>query len=846
MKISTQAIKFINEKYRSAGSPARSGVDELVKRIGAQLGAVEESVDFGSKYLGAVIVKVVERVAHPDSDHLSLCRIDDGGVVKDVERGDDKLVQVVCGAPNVHVGMLAIWLPPGMTVPETYNKEPLVLAARPIRGQVSNGMLASARELDLGDDHSGILEVDSDFAPGTPFDEAYHLKDDFIIDIENKMFTHRPDCFGWLGVAREIEGIHGRKYKSPRWYKANAALPKIEAKELKLEVRNELSKLVPRFCAVVMSGVKVGPSPIWLRADLARVGLRSINNIVDYTNFYMLKTGQPLHAYDYDKVVAQDGTGQATLVVRHPKKGEKILLLNGKEVQPRSDAIMIATEKSLLGIGGVMGGGDTEVDDHTTNIILEAATFDMYSIRRTSMEHGLFTDAVTRFTKGQSPLQNVAVMAKIVETIGQDASGKVASKLVDDNHLPKSVMERGSVYPPVRLTADFINSRLGSNFTKQEIAKLLTNVEFEVDVTGNDISVQAPFWRTDIEIPEDVVEEIGRLNGFDKLPHNLPTRATSAPKIDPMAALKSGIRALLAAAGANELQTYSFVHEKLMQNVGQAKVHAFKIRNAISPELQHYRLSLTPSLLEKVHPNIKAGFGSFALFEMNKVHIKGDLECDGLPREYQTLALSYASKTKTSGAPYYQAKHYLEYLLRSLHVPYVIKQADHLPQWEIGRQVYAPFEPSRTGFVYLGPENQFAGFVGEYNAAARKNLKLPETSAGFEIDLERMLQNRLSNTYSALPRFPAVEQDVCFKLPAETAYAQLIEVLQKALNEQSEIQASISPVDIYQAKDDTKHKNITVHLALQHTERTLETTEVNQLLTKVAGHVKTALKGVQV
>ena len=847
MKISTQALKFINEKYKSAGDPARSGVEALVAKIGTQLGAVEETADFGTKYSSAVIVKVVECVAHPDSDHLSLCRIDDGKAVKDVERGQDGLVQVVCGAPNVRANMLAIWLPPGATVPETFDKEPFVLAARPIRGQVSNGMLASARELALGDDHSGILEVDKEFAPGTLFVEAYNLKDDFIIDIENKMFTHRPDCFGWLGVAREIEGIHGRKYKSPRWYKTDPNFPKLETKEFKLEVRNELPKLVPRFAAVVIANVQVGPSPIWLRVHLARVGMRSINNIVDYTNFYMLETGQPLHAYDYDKVVAQDKNAtHATLVVRHPKKGEKILLLNGKQVEPRKDAIMIATENSLLGIGGVMGGGETEVDEHTTSIILEAATFDMYSIRRTSMEHGLFTDAVTRFTKGQSPLQNLAVMAKITDEIRENAGGKVASKLIDDNHLPKAVMERGSVYPPVRITADFVNSRLGSQLTRQEIAKILTDVEFEVDVTGTDISVQAPFWRTDIEIPEDVVEEVGRLQGYDKLPHELPARSTSAVKLDPMAGLKSDIRKTLSAAGANELQTYSFVHEKLFEQVGQAKEHAFRIRNALSPDLQHYRLSITPNLLEKVHPNIKAGYDAFALFEMNKVHIKGDLECDGLPREYQTIALSYAAKAKSHGAPYYQAKHYLEYLLQSLHVPYTIKQADHMTQWEIGRQVYAPFEPNRAGFVYLGAENEFAGFVGEYNPKARRNLKLPETSAGFEIDLERILKHRQANSYKPLSRFPSTDQDVCFRLSADTSYAQLVSVVEDCLQKQANIQSSIAPVDIYQSKDDVEHKNITIRLTLQHTDRTLETSEANSLLESIVAKVGSELKGSRV
>jgi phenylalanyl-tRNA synthetase beta chain len=851
MKVSTQALKYVNEHYKSAGDPARAGVDALVYKIGSQLGAVEETTDFGARYEPVVVVKVVRCERHEGSDHLNICWIDDGGKVKDVERNEEGLVQVVCGAHNVRAGITVAWLPPGATVPETYNKEPLVLDAREIRGVKSNGMLASARELGLGDDHTGILEIDGQLnglpEPGASFAEHFHLKGDAIIDIENKMFTHRPDCFGWLGIAREIEGIHGRRYKSPKWYNANPTFPKVETEALPLEVRNELPALVPRFTAIALRGAQVKPSPVWLRADLARAGIRSINNIVDYTNWYMLLTGQPLHAYDYDKVLALDpGAKHATLVIRHPKKGEKITLLSGKEVEPRKEAIMIATEKALLGIGGVMGGGDTEVDDTTSNIILEAASFDMYSIRRTAMEHGLFTDAVTRFTKGQSPLQNLAVMAKIVDEIRTFAHGKVASKIVDDNHVPKAMRERASVHLPVHTTADFINSRLGSNFSRQEIAKLLTNVEFDITITGDELSILAPFWRTDIEIPEDIVEEVGRLHGYTDLPHELPERSVQPVRIRRMDLLKDAIRHTLAAAGANEVQTYTFVPAKLLEDVGQAKQHAFALRNALSPELQHYRLSLTPGLLEKVHGNIKAGYSPHVLFEMNKIHIKGDLDCDGLPREYQTLALVYASKEPTAGAPYYQAKYYLEALLNELHIPYVIKPAEHAPQWEIGRQVFAPFEPARVAFVYVGAEEEFAGFVGEYHPRARKNLKLPDATAGFEIDLERMKKHQKRVSYRPLLKFPATDQDVCFRVKKEITYGEIEELVAASLHADEKLRVTIAPVDIYQREDDKTHKQITLRITLQHHGRTLTTDEVNQLLDTVVKKVAAKTGGERV
>ncbi len=309
----------------------------------------------------------------------------------------------------------------------------------------------------------------------------------------------------------------------------------------------------------------------------------------------------------------------ATIVIRKPNKDEKLKLLNGKEIEPRKEAIMIATDKQLIGVGGVMGGSDTEVDENTKNIILECASFDMYSIRRTSMEHGLFTDAVTRFTKGQSSLQCGVVLAKIVDEIHQYADGKVASKMIDDKRNVKPL-------DPVKVNAHFINQRLGVDLSAADIKKLLENVEFKVDANNDELTISAPFWRTDIEIPEDIVEEVGRLYGYDKLPLDLPKRDLTPAAKDPSLALKSQIRAKLSKSGANEVLTYSFVHGDLLDKVGQDKKNAFQVANALSPDLQYYRLSLAPSLLEKVHPNIKAGYDEFALFELGKAHIAGKEE----------------------------------------------------------------------------------------------------------------------------------------------------------------------------------------------------------------------------
>lgn len=816
-------------------------IGELVDRIGSQLGAVEEVISLKEQYAGVLIARVVSCVDHPDSDHLHLCKIDDGGVAEGVERDENGHVQVVCGAPNVREGLLVAWLPPGSTVPSTYHKDPFVLEARKLRGELSNGMLASAKELGISDDHEGILEVDEDVAPGTAFAEAYHLND-HIIDIENKMFTHRPDCFGVLGVYREIAGIYHQQFEGPDWYTSDKYSLNSESTALPLTVTNELPELVPRFVMIPMRDVVVAPSPIWLQAHLMRAGIRPINNIVDITNYLMCLTGQPLHAYDYDKVAALTGGEGAEVTVRLPREGEKAKLLNGKEIEPRAEAIMITSGDHLIGVGGIMGGNETEVDDGTKNIILECATFDMYSVRRTSMAHGLFTDAVTRFNKGQSPLQNVHVIAKAVHEVRSLGGGLVAGELLDECHVDSDALERNSLHAPVVVGAAFINVRLGLHLTADDMATLLRNVEFRIDVDGDQLTVVAPFWRTDIEIPEDVVEEVGRLYGYDHLPLDRPHRDLTPAVKNQGLELKHRARNVLAKSGANEVLTYTFVHGNLLDRATQDRELAFQISNALSPDLQYYRLSLTPSLLDLVHANIKAGYDEFVLFEQNVVYGKSERSEDGLPREFGRLALVCAAEPKAAakahaGAAYYQARHYLETLLGDFaldgDLTYKPLNVDDFASHKLFTQMAQPFEPKRSAVVYNG--KYIVGIVGEYKASVATALKLPAFTAGFEVFSSALARGGMK-PYVQLPRFPGLEQDMSLKVPANLSYAELDQFVKRALDEilPEQTRSAVSPVDIYQRPNDTGHKQVTFRLSIASYERTLKAEEVNGFLDTVA------------
>ncbi len=792
-------------------------IDELVTKIGSQLGAVDEVVDLGRKYQGIVVAKVVSCEKHPNADKLSVCWIDDGGRAKDVERNEAGHVQVVCGAPNVRAGLTVAWLPPGSTVPISFDKEPFVLEARDLRGVVSNGMLASIAELAIGDDHNGIAELDIEAEPGTDFAELYELND-YIIDIENKMFTHRPDCFGILGVAREIAGITGKAFESPDWYRAPLERIKPGSTVLPLIVKNDITTLVPRFMAVALADVTIKPSPLIIQTYLSRVGIRPINNIVDVTNYLMVLTGQPTHAYDYDKL------HEGSLETRKSREGDKLRLLNGKDIELKDDSTILITSNDVpVGIAGVMGGADSEVTEATKNIVIECANFDMYSIRRTSMKYGLFTDAVTRFNKGQSPLQNDVILEETVATMEFVSGGHVASEVHD-------VHAELILKVPVEATADFVNTRLGSSLATEDMARLLENVECNVETHGDTLKVIPGYWRTDIEIAEDIVEEIGRLYGYDGLPTEIPRRSIKAVQPDALLSIKANIRENLSRAGANEVLTYSFVHGNLLEKAEQNKEDAYKLTNAISPELQYYRLSLLPSLLEKVRPNLKNGFDTFAIYEINKVHSKQWTE-DNLPRELENLAFVIAAdeKIKNESAPYFHARLYLDSLASSLGVFLI-----YAPLEDANHPGAAPFEHNRSAKVSIAGTDTVLGVVGEFKESVKKALKLPRYCAGFEISINIQAVDGTSK-YTKLSRYPSVEQDITIRVNESVQFGKIAEFMTENIAVPEDTTYTLIPIDVYQ-KDDTKH--LTFRLKIASYQKTMTAPEVNTLLDNLALKLK--------
>lgn len=801
--------------------------DDLATLIGARLVEIEEVSDLSEKYKDVIVAKVVECEKLEGSDHLNVTKLDDGGVTEDIERDDDGLVQVVCGAPNIKTGMLIAWLPPRSVVPETFGtKEPFVLGSRNLRGVMSNGMIASAKELDLFDEHTGILEVTANIVPGTKFVDAYEL-DDTLLDIENKSLTHRPDTFGIVGFAREVAGITGEAFSTPDWLKNTE--PKFitqSEQNLPLSVAIDNPELSSRYQAILLTEADAKKqSPLDIQTYLARVSVRPINAVVDVTNYLMMLTGQPLHAFDYDKVVAVSG-GSADIHVRAGREKETLELLDGRTIELTPEDIVIAAGETAIGLAGAMGGKSTEIDENTKTIILESATFNLYNLRATQMRHGIFSEAITRFTKGQPAELTAPVLKKASELLEEYAGSKVASDVFEA--YPRKVE-----HETISLTSKKVNAVLGSNYTTEDMLDTLKNVEFDVSMTDEDggtLHVNVPYWRADIHIDEDIIEEIGRLNGFDNITPRLAKRDFTAVMLTEIDELKAKIRKTLVRGGANEVLTYSFVHGNVLKNANQNPQDSYRITNSISPDLQYYRQTLTPSLLGLVHPNIKAGFDEFAVFELNKTHNKvHGLNDENIPGELNMLALTVSRKKSKSGAPFYTAKRSFDFLAMSLGLELIYEPVESEP----GYPVTAPFEYRRAAMISDKSSGTFLGIVGEYKKSVSKNFKLPEYTAGFEVGVEALLtavkQKRPS--YKPLSRYPSTERDICFQVNENVTYAQIVASVNEVLA-QTELEAVVSPVDIY-APSEGSLKNITIRIKLTPHEKTLTGEEVTELVNAV-------------
>ena len=830
--------------------------EELFSLIGSRLVEIENVEDLAPKYKKIYLVKVLstEKI---EGTHLSLCQIDAGEKLNaefDPDHADS--IQVVCGAPNVKKDMFAVWIAPGAVVPATFETaEPFEISARKLRGFMSYGMLAGADELALGDDHSGIVEIDPNFAtPGNSFAEKFDLNDK-IIEVENKSLTHRPDCFGLIGFAREVAGILGEKFtfdyfSLKKSYESALDKLKTSASALPLSVKIEDYSLCPRYEAFVFEFNSLPERSPFLSLDdifLYKAGMRPVSPIVDLTNLIMLKTAQPSHAFDYDKFVRVGAQSTANLLnsanlsepgsaprisVRAANPGEKLVLLDDKEIELSKNDIIITSNDVPVALAGAMGGKSTEIDASTKKVILEIASFSLYHLRKTQMAHGIFSEAITRFTKGRPATDLLPAAADSLSAFAS-LGAELKSFALDSN---PALYENGAFKPNVvEISPEEINSLLGSNYPTPLIKTTLENVGFLVELknlsesssalrVSETLQISAPRWRTDIKIKEDIIEEVGRLLGYDNLPLAFPSRPFKTAKIDESLALKSRLREILSSKlRFNEVLTYSFVSEDLLKRTNLDPEDSYKLVNSLSPELQRFRTDLIPSLLDKFRENIKTGFKDFTLYEINQISKKSfGLTEENVPALKNSLALL------TSG-DFYKIKSILAAVFTEFNLPLEFSSLENHPY----------FEPLRA--VELKISGVSLGFFGELKKSVLKNFKLSAPLSGFTLDPEKLLELKKSLRQQEksveLSRFPSVSRDITFRVATTSPYEALENSLNETLKNENLIY-KLSPVSIYQDENNREEKHISFHLVFSDKNKTLASAEISAIMEKIAKNSK--------
>jgi phenylalanyl-tRNA synthetase beta chain len=769
-------------------------VDAVAHRL-AELGApVEETIYLGEGLEDIVVARVEAVERHPDADKLSLCQVAAGGAARH---------HVVCGASNVQAGRLYPFAPIGSTLPGG-----LEIAKRKIRGQVSEGMLCSAKELGLGGDHSGILELAEGPEPGSRLVEALAL-DDWRLDVE--VTSNRGDLLSHLGIAREIarqgqQGLVLPEVPGAPAVELTLSSNQREARASGAVVRIEDGDLCKRYLGAVVRGVRIAPSPAWLQKRLRAAGARPINNVVDATNYVLLELGQPLHAFDLGRLK------DSTIVVRRAKAGEKAFrTLDGVDRKITTEMLMICDAARPVAIAGVMGGEESEVTDTTTDVLLECALFHPPNIRATRRELGISTDASYRYERGVDPQGMERALARALEVILATAGGTLAPDVADAVPAPW-------VPVTVSLRVPRVERVLGVPFTADAVRSLLRPLGFVVSVDGKGadaLKVSVPGYRSyDVKREIDLVEEIARRHGFDAFPEALAPYRPGTVSDHPLFALEDDLRRMLSERGLHEAQTPTFVPE------GEGDV---QLGNPISREESFLRTRLLPSLLRRVLHNFARGEGNVRLFEMATSFRGGGP--DGLPREAPHLAIVLTGRRAPvhwSGDPgafdLWDLKGLIEDLMtRAGLAVTLVPGSSHEPA----------LVPDETLVMW----NRGGGTIGWGGRVDPARLDAPAWASpvwGFELELPARPAPRTVPRHAALPAFPGVERDLALVVPDETPAERVLDVLGQAGGEDLE---KVEVFDLYRGKGIPEgSRSLAFRLRFQSLDRTLTDAEVDRAI----------------
>ena len=762
------------------------GTGELAERLTMTGTKVESIEHHGVGGLDRFVVgRVLKAERHPNADRLSVCMVDIG-------TGEPS--QIVCGAPNVATGQTVAVARPGAVMPDGTK-----LRAAKLRGVESQGMILAEDELAIGTDHEGILVLEPDgLEPGTALRDVLPIATD-VLDFE--ITSNRPDCLAVYGIAREVHAATGVTLTPPPWSDDPGSEGPLDGVRVSVECPEQCR----RFTARVFEGVKLGPSPPWLKARLMAAGQRPISNVVDVTNYVMLLTGQPLHAFDLDRVAGQ------VLTVRRAQPGEPVQTLDGQTRVLEDRMVLIADGDGPTSIAGVMGGERSEVADTTTRVLMEAATWDGPNIHSTSWQLGLQTAASLRFEKQLQPEQAMEAQAVAAQLMIEVCGARLAPGTIDIG---------GDGPPPVviRLRERRVAELLGRPITSQRSAELLEGLGFATFEEGGDLDVQPPpFRRGDVTREADVIEEVARLDGLEKLPATLPSRHGAHGRLTPRQRLRRRAADVLSAQGLFEVVGSSFTSPEVSARLRLPGLPAVMLENPLSHEQSQLRTELVSSLLDVVRHNRARGTGPVRVFETGAVY----LPRDGHPRpaepHHLAALLLGPARPRTWREPdpppadFFAAKGVLVALFEALHVRGSVEASQE------------PFlHPGKAARILI--EGRDAGWLGEVHPLVGAEWGLQDPVAGFELELD-VVPDPQTLVYDDLLGFPEVREDLAVVVPQDVSAARVIEVM---LRVGAPLLRSAEVFDVYRNPERLGEGNVSLALRLSYRapDRTLTDEEV--------------------
>lgn len=770
------SYRWLKEHLKTDAKP-----EEVARLLTLHAHTVDRVERVRPAWKGVVTAKILSIKPHPNADKLRLARVTDGKIEH----------EVVCGAPNIEVGQIVPFAPLGATLRDMKTGGSWTLTAAKIRGVESRGMLCATDELGVGDDHSGIWVLPSGTPLGAALEKVYPA-DDVIFHVE--VTGNRPDCMSVFGTAREAAAV----VPKAKLQQQKVVPPKMQGTEVPLTVKVAESRLCPRYQAVVIDGVRVGPSPLWLQQRLISAGNRPINNVVDITNYIRLEYGNPLHVFDYRALAGN------AIVVRRAKAGEKLTALDEKTYPLAVTDLVIADAKKPVAIAGVMGGQDSAATAATTTIVYEVANFDPVAVRKTSRRLALLSESSLLFEKGLPPQATDAALRRALELTLQICGGHIVSPVYD----VKRPLPRPKTVPfdPVQITRT-----LGVTVARAAAKTMLQRLGFVV-AGAKTWRVTPPWWRSDVLAAHDVVEEVSRLYGYHRLPAQLPAGRIPVRQPDILLGLQTRIRDWLIGQGFTEIQSYSLVSGKLLELIGLPTAVALRVANPLSAEFEYLRPTLSASLLSVAGQNIKR-FARQRLFELaNIYHPKSG----GLPDELPMLALAMTDRTDD----FFAAKGVVEMMLLQLGV----RGLRFVPDAAGINEFWQPRAQISVGSTTIGRLGPVTPQVLE-----RFGIRQPLILCGLDLTALVPLAHPVLE-YRQIPSFPVSEQDLAAVLDAKISWQQFRSAIVG-------IHPLVRQVTFLSAYRDAKlppgKKSIACRIEFRADDRTLSSGEVDGILGKV-------------